>query len=56
MSHLSIWTVTTMASVCGNEGYYHMGQLGLGNGAFDSNMVNLTIIAPALPFGFEIRV
>jgi hypothetical protein len=26
-----------------------MGQLGLGNGAFDSDMVNLTIILPTLP-------
>jgi hypothetical protein len=33
-----------------------MGPLGLGNEAFDCNMVNLMIIVPALPFGFEIRV
>jgi hypothetical protein len=40
----------------GGEGYWHMGPLGLGNGAFDNDMVNLTIIVPVLPFGFEIRV
>jgi hypothetical protein len=33
-----------------------MRPLGLGNGAFDSDMVNLTIIVHALPFSFEIRV
>jgi hypothetical protein len=33
-----------------------MGPLSLGNATFDSDMVNLTIIVPALPFGFEIRV
>jgi hypothetical protein len=33
-----------------------MGPLGLGNATFDSDKVNLTIIVPALPFGFEIRV
>jgi hypothetical protein len=33
-----------------------MGPLGLGNATFDSDMVNLTIIVPVLPFGFEIPV
>jgi hypothetical protein len=34
-----------------------MGPLGLGNGAFDdNNMVNMTIIVHALPFGFKIHV
>jgi hypothetical protein len=33
-----------------------MRPLGLGNGTFDNDMVNLMIIVPALPFGFEIRV
>jgi hypothetical protein len=29
---------------------------GLGNGSFDSDMVNLVIVIPALPFGLEVYV
>jgi hypothetical protein len=53
-----------MASVCGNEeidalggeGYRHMRPFGLGNGTFDSDMVNLAIVIHALPFGFKVYV
>jgi hypothetical protein len=33
-----------------------MGPFGLGNRAFDIDMVNLMIIVPVLPFSFEICV
>jgi hypothetical protein len=29
---------------------------GLGDGSFDSDMVNLAIVIPALPFGLEVYV
>jgi hypothetical protein len=42
--------------VMGGEGYRHVRPFGLGNGAFDSNMINLTIIILALPLGLKVCV
>jgi hypothetical protein len=33
-----------------------MGPFGMGNGIFDSDMIDLTIIISALPFSFEVYV
>jgi hypothetical protein len=33
-----------------------MGPFSLGNGTFDNDMVDLAIVIPSLPFGFEVYV
>jgi hypothetical protein len=40
----------------GGEGDRHVGSFGLGNGAFDSNVIDLSIIVSLLPLGVEIGV
>jgi hypothetical protein len=40
----------------GGEGCLRMGPFGLGNGTFDSDVVDLAIIIPALSLGFKICV
>jgi hypothetical protein len=40
----------------GGEGYRHVGSFSLGNGTFDSNMIDLSIISSLLPLGVKISV
>jgi hypothetical protein len=40
----------------GGDGYRHVGPLGLGNGSFNNNVVNLHVIVSTLSLGIKISI